>query len=274
MNHSKKYIVVPYVKSIENPNDSLVNNYDQKMSEIINDSQLSDANKMKLYHQSLNKFLLKYDPETYGVTPTLVKLAKVVQDFIHTNDQHIVKDIKEPNNEDDDDNDDDDEESMNLQMNDSFLDSQNDKIKIHKSHNSPNDYDDKKNEFLNTAIYSANETPAKKRAMEDKYYSPETENILSNFEKEIQPAQNLRNKKAATHSKGIESTINRNAKTRIRNFLEIPNNTEKIIPDTKRAKIKQLIIQNKEKEETSAGSNDQRPSTTTTTPEFLSKQFF
>ena len=55
----------------------------ENMSDIINDHHLSDENKMKLYHQNLNKLLIKYDPETYGVTPTIAKLAKLVLDFIN-----------------------------------------------------------------------------------------------------------------------------------------------------------------------------------------------
>ena len=82
MNHTKKYLVVPFVKSIESPNESMVNNLDQNMSEIIEDKDLTDDNRMKLYYNTLNKFLLKYDPETHGVSPSLTKLAKIVEDFI------------------------------------------------------------------------------------------------------------------------------------------------------------------------------------------------
>lgn len=92
MNHSKKYIVVPFVKTIEKPNDTMVNSFDKNMSDIISDSQLSDDNKLKLYHQNLNKFLLKYDPESYGVTPVLANLARVVMDFIQKN-ENIDQDL-------------------------------------------------------------------------------------------------------------------------------------------------------------------------------------
>ena len=90
MSGFKKYMVVPYVNSIEKPNDSFIENADRNMSDIIKDSKMPDDLKMQLYHQNLNKFLLKYDPESYGVTPTLVKLAKTVSDFIeHKNVSHV-----------------------------------------------------------------------------------------------------------------------------------------------------------------------------------------
>ena len=83
---------MPFVKTIEKPNDTMVNSFDKNMSDIISDSQLSDDNKLKLYHQNLNKFLLKYDPESYGVTPVLANLARVVMDFIQKN-ENIDQDL-------------------------------------------------------------------------------------------------------------------------------------------------------------------------------------
>jgi hypothetical protein len=77
MNHTEKYLVVPFVKTIESPNESMVNNLDQNMSEIIEDKDLTDDDRMKLYYNNLNKFLLKYDPETHGIPPSLTKLAKI-----------------------------------------------------------------------------------------------------------------------------------------------------------------------------------------------------
>ncbi len=55
------------------------------MSEIIEKSEIADDFKMKLIHKNLNKFLLKYDPETYGVTPVLAKLAQNVVNFQERN---------------------------------------------------------------------------------------------------------------------------------------------------------------------------------------------
>ncbi len=82
MANFRKYMVVPFVNKIEKPAESFVENADKNMSEIIKNPEIADDIKMKLYHQNLNKFLLKYDPETYGVTPTLAKLAQNVTDFL------------------------------------------------------------------------------------------------------------------------------------------------------------------------------------------------
>ena len=85
MTHIKKYIVVPFVSPIEKPFENFIENADKKMSGAITDTKMSDDLKMKIYHQNLNKFLLKYDPNTYGVTPMLAKLAQSVTDFIDQN---------------------------------------------------------------------------------------------------------------------------------------------------------------------------------------------
>jgi len=88
-------MVVPYVNSIEKPNDSFIENADKNMTEIIKDPKIPDDLKMKLYHQNLNKFLMKYDPETYGITPTLTMLAKTVTDFIEKNKEMKNSETKE-----------------------------------------------------------------------------------------------------------------------------------------------------------------------------------
>ena len=69
-------MVVPYVNTIEKPKEIFVENADKNMTDVITEMNISDDLKMKIYHQNLSKFLLKYDPETYGVTPGLVKLAQ------------------------------------------------------------------------------------------------------------------------------------------------------------------------------------------------------
>jgi hypothetical protein len=82
MNFSKKYIVVPYIKTIEKTNESMVNTLDKNMSDIITDKELNDVEKMKLYNQALNKLLIKYDPDTHGVSSAISKLAQIVSDFV------------------------------------------------------------------------------------------------------------------------------------------------------------------------------------------------
>jgi translation elongation factor EF-G len=81
MANFKKFMVVPYVYKIEKPSDSFIENAEKNMSEIIENSEIADDLKMKLYHKNLNKFLLKYDPKTYGVTPVIAKLASKCNKF-------------------------------------------------------------------------------------------------------------------------------------------------------------------------------------------------
>ena len=49
-------------------------------------NNIPDDLKMKIYHQ--HQFLLKYDPNTYGVTPMLAKLAQTLNEFINKNERH------------------------------------------------------------------------------------------------------------------------------------------------------------------------------------------
>ena len=75
-------MVVPFLNPIEKPTENFIENADKNMTDVITDMKMSDDLKMKIYHQNLSKFLLKYDPETYGVTPALVKLAQTVMEFV------------------------------------------------------------------------------------------------------------------------------------------------------------------------------------------------
>ena len=45
MNHSKKFLVVPYVNNLEKPSDGLLQNLDKNMSDIINDKSLAPDQK-------------------------------------------------------------------------------------------------------------------------------------------------------------------------------------------------------------------------------------
>jgi hypothetical protein len=82
MQHTKKYMVVPFVNSMEKPQDTYIQNQDKNMSNVITNTNLSPDTKIKLYSQSLNRFLLKYDPNSIGMTPTLTKLAKIVTEYL------------------------------------------------------------------------------------------------------------------------------------------------------------------------------------------------
>jgi hypothetical protein len=184
MNFSKKYIVVPYIKTIEKTSESMVNNLDKNMSDIITDKELNDDEKMKLYNQALNKLLIKYDPETHGVSPAISKLAQIVSDFVlkeqkenqnlTTNNENKINDPKTEN--------------------DSFIEN------LDYKQFTP------QRERLNSPVYSKRQLFKEKSP--ENYYSPETETVLNNYEKNTYPAANLRNLNVATHSEGIDSSIN------------------------------------------------------------------
>ena len=82
MEHTKKYLVVPYVKNIEKPSESYLQNINQNMDQILYDNKLAPDIKLKLYSKNLNNFLLKYDPDSFGLAPTLTKLAKVITNYL------------------------------------------------------------------------------------------------------------------------------------------------------------------------------------------------
>lgn len=96
MEHTKKYLVVPYVKNIEKPSESYLQNINQNMDQILYDNKLAPDIKLKLYSKSLNNFLLKYDPDSFGLAPTLTKLAKVITNYLNNaNDPKVIeKDLK------------------------------------------------------------------------------------------------------------------------------------------------------------------------------------
>ncbi len=185
-------MVVPYVNKIEKPSDSFIENADKSMSDIIENSEMADDLKMKLYHKNLNKFLLKYDPETYGVTPVLAKLAQNVTNFLERKTSESNLAIKK--------------EMIDPPAN-SFKKENNDFVDDMSFY--PND----KNYDTNTDYYRLfNETPStiNKTLFNDKV-SPEikktetqeqTNNLIDLYEQNTNPAASTRSKSEATHSSG------------------------------------------------------------------------
>jgi hypothetical protein len=96
MEHTKKYLVVPYVKNIEKPSESYLHKLDQNMDEILYDNKLAPDIKLKLYSKNLNNFLLKYNPDSFGLAPTLTNLARVITNYLNNdnNPKVIEKDLK------------------------------------------------------------------------------------------------------------------------------------------------------------------------------------
>jgi hypothetical protein len=92
MNYTKKYLFVTYVQNLEKPMESYLENLNKNMSDIIQDKKVPADEKIKLYNKNLTNFLLKYDADSYGVAPTLTKLADVVSKFIQNNNSHFSQD--------------------------------------------------------------------------------------------------------------------------------------------------------------------------------------
>ena len=88
MNFTKKYLVVPYVQNLEKPSESHLENLNKNMTDIIQDKNIPSDQKIKLYNKNLNEFLLKYDSDSFGVTPTLTKIANLVTKFVEDNNSN------------------------------------------------------------------------------------------------------------------------------------------------------------------------------------------
>jgi hypothetical protein len=91
MNFTKKYLVVPYVQNLEKPSESHLENLNKNMTDIIQDKNIPSDQKIKLYNKNLNEFLLKYDADSFGVAPTLTKIANLVSKFIEDNNSNSAQ---------------------------------------------------------------------------------------------------------------------------------------------------------------------------------------
>jgi hypothetical protein len=202
MTHFKKYLVVPYVSSIEKPSEDFIENANKTMSDAITDTTMPDDLKMKIYHQNLNQFLLKYDPNTYGVTPMLAKLAQSVNEFIYKNQRHeepIESQIKQeiPDSP---------LFKNNLVTPPSIL-----KKKFNDSYvyNTDNAYDMDNNNYKLGVDFDIN-TPHTEQNQSnlDITKNIHQESLLNNYEKGAEPHLNTRSKKEATHSQGSYGDYN------------------------------------------------------------------
>jgi hypothetical protein len=145
---------------------------------------------MKLYHQNLNKFLLKYDPETYGVTPTLAKLAQNVTEFLERKiDFNPIKIIEEkiliPK----------------IEVKEELADLDGD----YTSEPSIDNYEAKKEKKVLTNKSPINNNVSAESVKTDLNKGENienSENFLESYEKDINPAASTRSKKLATHSHG------------------------------------------------------------------------
>ncbi len=229
MKHTRKYMVVPYINPLEKPTESAIQDLDKNMTDVITDKNLSPDNKMKLYSQNLNRFLLKYDPDSYGMTPTLSKLAQVVTEYLEKNNDPTIIDndlkplllksetpsntslLSSPNYNNDNFKFNSDYYTLN-QPNNSFLD------------NTTNAKTPRYDANANNQLYHINTNPL---------YNNETATSSNQlYPMNTNPAYNTRTKTLATHSKDLQNK---------RNIAITINNPLKVVHSPKRLKVQYLI---------------------------------
>ena len=74
MKYAKKLMVVPFVKKLENPSEKFLENLDSEMTKILYKTNLSVDEKVKLYHATLNRFKVNYEPNAIGTNNNLSSL--------------------------------------------------------------------------------------------------------------------------------------------------------------------------------------------------------
>ena len=207
MNHTKKFLVVPYVNNLEKPSDGLLQNLDKNMSDIINDKNLAPDQKLKFYSKNLNNFLLKYDPDSFGMAPTLTKLAEVVTKFVKSNNdpRTIDEDLKKNLFENP-------ESERSILETDSILN---------------NSRTDETSEEERENIFDENKTA------NDTILNSNLNNSSINYPPETRPSNNTRKKGPATHPEGLAPNQNfirnlyRVSQKNPSNFLEEKNVTNR-----------------------------------------------
>jgi len=205
----KKYLVVPFVSSIEKPSENFIENADKTMSDAIMDTKMPDDLKLKIYHQNLNQFLLKYDPNTFGVTPMLAKLAQTVTEFIDKkkeNGEPFQAQIKQEVT---------DSPLFKSQLTTptSILKNRFNDTYFYKKENA---YDMDNNNYKLGPDYSINTTHTEENQSNLEKTQKNEESLLNNYEKGSEPYQNTRNLKEATHSYGTYGDYNPEANPTIR----------------------------------------------------------
>jgi hypothetical protein len=217
MKHAKKFRVVPYMaNNLQKPNENYIEALDNNMKNIIANNTLPDDYKVKLYHQNLNKFLLKYDPESYGVAPSITKLIKIVGDYIEkkNNIEIIDKDlanvfkvenIKKEN-----------------ELSETAIKNETQK-KL--NFNSPEEESLSEKFNFNDNFYNLNPSVSFLNNNENSYINKSDFND-SIFEPTTKPSANTRSQKIASHSEGIDYTKTLKKKNNNYNLVNLENREE------------------------------------------------
>jgi len=204
MKYAKKFRVVPYVSnSLQKPSENYIEALDNKMKNIIANKTLPDDYKVKLYHQNLNKFLLKYDPESYGVAPSITKLIKIVGDYIEkkNNIELIDKDLAHVF------------KVENIKKEDELGESEiKNEPQKKLNFNSPGE-DSLADEYnFNENFYKLNPSVSYLNNNENSYINKSDLND-SIFETNTKPAANTRSQNIASHPEGIDYSKKQKKKT-------------------------------------------------------------
>jgi hypothetical protein len=72
-------MVVPYVKPIEKPTDTKIQELDSQISSILSNPKLSVNEKVQMYSQLMAKFQTHFNPDNYGESPSMINLSNTVE---------------------------------------------------------------------------------------------------------------------------------------------------------------------------------------------------
>lgn len=98
MKFAKKFMVVPYIKLQENPDDKFVSDLDRDIGDILIDEKLATDEKVKLYNIALQKFNMNYNPKPISnEAVALNKISEHFEDFLAN--QQRDKNENDTNNE-------------------------------------------------------------------------------------------------------------------------------------------------------------------------------
>lgn len=99
MKYATKMMVVPFTKQIQKMEDTYVEGLDKEMIKILN-SSIDIPTKIKLYNQTLSKFIKNYDPNTFRIHPALTNISEqLTTSKIGLGEHHNDNEINEPKQE-------------------------------------------------------------------------------------------------------------------------------------------------------------------------------
>lgn len=97
MKYATKLMVVPYVPKLENPSEKYLVDLDSEMSKVLNDKNLQIDQKVKLYNQTLQRFMVNYDSPINATSTVNFKPIESNENEIKKEKEDIKQDVKEEN---------------------------------------------------------------------------------------------------------------------------------------------------------------------------------